>query len=86
MDINLYGAKEMTQQEMINTEGGSVLVATGLLLLSTFVLQMCSDGDITITTSDSDKNNSSSDSSVTNQGNGNGNGNDNGNGNGNNGL
>lgn len=26
IDINLYGAKEMTQQEMISTEGGDLVV------------------------------------------------------------
>lgn len=42
VDINLYGAKEMTQQEMISTEGGD-LVVVGLLLLATAVLSSCVD-------------------------------------------
>ncbi|WP_278698745.1 hypothetical protein [Leyella stercorea] len=78
VDINLYGAKEMTQQEMISTEGGD-LVVVGLLLLATAVLSSCVDVTINIKS-----NNNNTDGSVNNQGTGNGNGNGSGNGNGNN--
>ena len=79
VDINLYGAKEMTQQEMISTEGGD-LVVVGLLLLATAVLSSCTNnGDITIKFGNG-SNNNNTDGSVNNQGTGNGNGNGNGNG------
>ena len=78
VDINLYGAKEMTQQEMISTECGDFGVVIGLLLL-TGVLSSC----VNITIND-DSNNNNTDGSVNNQGTGNGNGNGSGNGNGNN--
>lgn len=74
IDLNLYGAKELTQQEMVSTEGGD-LVVVGLLLLATAVLSSCVQINV-------NSNNNNTDGSVNNQGTGNGNGNGSGNGNG----
>ena len=76
IDLNLYGAKELTQQEMVSTEGGDVIVV-GLLLLATAVLSSCVEVNVNV-----NSNNNNTDGSVNNQGTGNGNGNGSGNGNG----
>ena len=74
LDLHLYGVQEMTQQEMVETEGGSL---TAFLVIAAASLLLSSCVEINI-----NSNNGCSDSSTNNQGNGNGNANGNGNGNG----
>lgn len=74
IDLNLYGAKGLTPQEMVSTEGGDLIVV-GLLLLATAVLSSCVKVNV-------NSNNNNTDGSVNNQGPGNGNGSGSGNGNG----